>query len=341
MLFTLVLTMLLNIGGQAVVAPAPAHADNDLESLKEQAEQAKDELEQATDDYTDREDELEAAQEELVKTLHELQKTEGKLTDLRAPLAQLASTLYKQPDAGILGLVMSGTIDQDLRVESHVLKISQDQEELLEEANDLRDQQVELTGQAQELQSETQLERVELADDLEALKEQSEESTAALIKELEDRGLSVDAYMAGVECDAGAGAAASGYPNGLLPSDALCGLHVDGHSLRADAAVDFLLMNEAYALNFGTEICVTSSYRDLANQQRVYAQQPPGFAAVPGTSNHGLGLAIDLCGGVQTQGSAPFNWLESNSREYGWFHPQWAYSSPFEPWHWEYDPSGG
>jgi hypothetical protein len=36
--------------------------------------------------------------------------------------------------------------------------------------------------------------------------------------------------------------------------------------------------------------------------------------------------------------SAEFNWLEKNGKRYGWFHPDWAYSSPFEPWHWEYDP---
>jgi LAS superfamily LD-carboxypeptidase LdcB len=60
------------------------------------------------------------------------------------------------------------------------------------------------------------------------------------------------------------------------------------------------------------------------------------MAAVPGHSNHGYGTAVDLCGGVQNQGSAQFNWLRANSRKYEWFHPSWAYSSPFEPWHWEY-----
>nr|WP_285757943.1 D-alanyl-D-alanine carboxypeptidase family protein [Nocardiopsis ansamitocini] len=319
--------------------PPPAHADNDLDSLKEQAEQAKEELEQATEDYTQRETKLEEAQEDLVKTLHKLQQTEVKLAEMRAPLTELASTLYKQPDVGVMGLMTSGSFDEDLQAESHVLKLSQNQEALLEEANSLREDQGELTGSAQELQSQTQLERVELKQQLDALRAKSEEDTERLVKELEDRGLSVDAYMAGVECDPAAGSAASGYPNGLLPQEALCKLHVDDHFLRADAAIAFLEMNEAFTEHFGNELCVTSSYRDLPNQNRVYAQQPPGFAAVPGTSNHGLGQAVDLCGGVQNQGSAPFNWLESNSRQFGWFHPQWAYSSPFEPWHWEYDPS--
>jgi hypothetical protein len=82
-------------------------------------------------------------------------------------------------------------------------------------------------------------------------------------------------------------------------------------------------------------MCVKSSYRPLREQQKLYYQKP-GMAAVPGRSNHGLGQALDLCDGVQSQGSVTFNWMRSNSQTYGWFHPSWAYSSPFEPWHWEY-----
>ncbi|WP_408639069.1 D-alanyl-D-alanine carboxypeptidase family protein [Nocardiopsis endophytica] len=339
----LVLSGVLLPAGEAAVAPitAPAHADEDLDALAEQAEQAKDDLEKATEDYTEREKDLDAAQEELVSTLHELQQTELKLGDMREPLSQMASTLYQQPDAGALGLMTSGTIQQDLRVDSYVSKLSEDKDALIEEANKLRDRQVELTNEAQNLQAETQLARVELKSDLKDLKEQSEESTKKLTQELEDRGLDVDAYMAGVECDPSKGEQASSYPNGLLPQGALCELPQGGEFLRADAAVDFMEMNQAYADEFGSQMCLTSSYRDLPNQQRVYAEQPPGNAAVPGTSNHGWGLAVDICGGVQNQGSAQFNWLEANSQKWGWFHPQWAYSNPFEPWHWEYKAAKG
>ncbi|GAA3742695.1 D-alanyl-D-alanine carboxypeptidase family protein [Salinactinospora qingdaonensis] len=338
-LFTVAFALFAVTGGQAVVSPAtnPAAADESLESLKEQAQQAKEELEQATEDYTQRQEELEKSQEELVKTLHELQQTELRLSEMRQPLAQMAAMLYKQPDVGVMGLITSGSFDTDFQAESHIVKISNNKEALLEEASNLREKQEELTSEAQELQSQNQLEKVELADQLAALRDKSEKSTEKLTNELEERGLSVDAYMAGVECDPAAGSAASGYPNGLLPQEALCELHQEGEFLRADAAVDFLRMNQAYAERFGESMCLTSSYRDLPNQQRVFREQPPGNAAVPGTSNHGWGLAVDLCGGVQNQGSPQFNWLEANSREYGWFHPQWAYSNPFEPWHWEYE----
>lgn len=339
MVTVLLLGGVLLPAGEAAVAPvtAPAHADEDLDALAEKAEEAKEELEKATEDYTDREKDLDAAQEELVSTLHELQQTELELSDMREPLSQMASTLYQQPDAGALGMMASGTIQQDLRVDSYVSKLSEDKDSLIEEANELRDRQVELTNEAQNLQAETQLARVELKGDLEELKKQSEESSEALTKELEDRGLDVDAYMAGVECDPSKGEEAAGYPNGLLPQGALCELPQGGEFLRADAAVDFMEMNRAYTEQFGSQMCLTSSYRDYPNQQRVYAEQPPGNAAVPGTSNHGWGLAIDICGGVQNQGSPQFNWLEENSRTWGWFHPQWAYSNPFEPWHWEYE----
>ncbi|CAM3758704.1 D-alanyl-D-alanine carboxypeptidase family protein [Nocardiopsis gilva] len=340
---TVAMALFVVPGADVAMAPvsAPAHADEDLDTLKEQADKAKKELEKATDKYTKREKALEKSQDKLVATLHDLQQTELKLSNLREPLADLASSLYKRPDGGTLALMASGSLDEDLETEAYVVKLSDNNEALMKEANKLRSKQASLTSDAQELQTSNQLEKIELKDELEKLKKKSKESTDKLMKELEDRGLSVDAYMAGVECDPSKGEAASGYPNGLLPKDALCALYEDGHYLRADAAVDFLKMNEAYQERFGKSMCLTSSYRDLANQHRVYAEQPPGNAAVPGTSNHGWGLAVDLCGGVQNQGSAPFNWLEQNSQRFGWYHPQWAYSSPFEPWHWEYKAAKG
>ena len=60
------------------------------------------------------------------------------------------------------------------------------------------------------------------------------------------------------------------------------------------------------------------------------------LAAVPGTSNHGLGQAIDLGCGIQNYRSDRWLWMEANGADFGWHHPAWAKSSPFEPWHWEY-----
>jgi hypothetical protein len=136
------------------------------------------------------------------------------------------------------------------------------------------------------------------------------------------------------------GQSVEGYPNGQLPVGALCPLWgAPGMMLRADAAGAFNQMSKAYAGVFGVPLCVTSSYRTYERQVELYATMPPGYAAVPGTSNHGWGLAADLCGGIQVDGSPEHQWLLSHASAYSWFHPSWAMpggGGPHEPWHWEY-----
>ena len=62
------------------------------------------------------------------------------------------------------------------------------------------------------------------------------------------------------------------------------------------------------------------------------------WAASPGTSQHGLGRALDLCGGINSFGSPAHLWMKQNAPLFGWFHPAWAEpdGSLPEPWHWEY-----
>jgi len=129
-----------------------------------------------------------------------------------------------------------------------------------------------------------------------------------------------------------------GFPNGVIPAEALCPLWAaSGQLLRADAAFGFNQMSEAYALQFGTPICVTDSYRSFEGQVSVYANKPD-LAAIPGTSNHGWGSATDLCGGIQTFGTPQHEWMRANAPLYGFFHPAWAKQggNREEPWHWEY-----
>lgn len=128
-----------------------------------------------------------------------------------------------------------------------------------------------------------------------------------------------------------------GYPNGLIPSAALCPLGTGAHVLRCDAAQSFQALSQAYAGVFGTPMCVTDSYRTFAQQVDLYRRKP-SLAAVPGTSNHGWGLAVDLCGGPESFSSPQYAWLAANSRAFGWAHPGWARAGGGreEPWHWEY-----
>ncbi len=130
----------------------------------------------------------------------------------------------------------------------------------------------------------------------------------------------------------------SSYPNGAIPLENLCPLWAaPGHRMRADAAFGFNRMSEAYAMAFGDPICVTDSYRDYAGQVAVH-ESKPNLAATPGTSNHGWGTALDLCGGIQTFGSPQHEWMRANAPLYGFFHPGWAQQggSKPEPWHWEF-----
>lgn len=124
--------------------------------------------------------------------------------------------------------------------------------------------------------------------------------------------------------------------NGLLATKDLCTLFDGRTQMRADAAVALAELNEAHVARFGTDLCLTSGYRTLAQQRSVKAQKG-ALAATPGKSNHGWGLAMDFCG-IETSG-ARWTWLNDNGPTFGWENPTWAKrggSGPYEPWHWEY-----
>ena len=128
------------------------------------------------------------------------------------------------------------------------------------------------------------------------------------------------------------------YPNGKIPIAALCPLWGGSNQyLRADAAFAYDRLSHAYADRFGKPICITDSYRTYASQVDLYARKP-NLAAVPGTSNHGWGTAVDLCGGIESFGTVQHQWMLVNAPLYGWFHPGWAEPSGSrpEPWHWEF-----
>ena len=128
------------------------------------------------------------------------------------------------------------------------------------------------------------------------------------------------------------------YPNGRLPASALCPVHgAPGEYLRQAPAAAFNALSRAYQRDTGSPLCVTDAYRPYAEQVAV-AKAKPALAATPGTSKHGLGIAVDLCGGVRRLGSAAHLWMKQHAPLYGWFHPAWAEpgGSMPEPWHWEF-----
>jgi len=138
-------------------------------------------------------------------------------------------------------------------------------------------------------------------------------------------------------CD-GAAHDIEAYGNGRLPSRLLCTLPGGSQErLRPDAAVSFVRLAAAYQSAFDEPICVTDGYRPLA-EQRQLRRTKPRFAARPGYSEHGWGLAVDLACGMQSFRTAKHAWMVSNAGRFGWFLPEWAQrgGSRPEPWHWEY-----
>ncbi|WP_152520874.1 M15 family metallopeptidase [Nocardiopsis halophila] len=128
----------------------------------------------------------------------------------------------------------------------------------------------------------------------------------------------------------------SAHANGRIPESALCPLPQPGERLRADAAEAFIALDGDFREHFGRPMCVADSYRPIDEQVRLYEEKAAGMAAAPGTSTHGLGLAVDLCGGVETDGSAEYRWMREHGPGHGWHNPEWARDG-FEPWHWEFE----
>jgi hypothetical protein len=130
----------------------------------------------------------------------------------------------------------------------------------------------------------------------------------------------------------------SSYPNGMIPASGLCPVWgAPGERLAPDAAAAFSALSKVYAAQTGTSLSITDSYRSYSEQVSVKVTRGR-FAATPGTSRHGLGRALDLCGGVQRFDSAAHRWMTANGPLYGWFHPSWAAAggSLPEPWHFEF-----
>ncbi len=134
--------------------------------------------------------------------------------------------------------------------------------------------------------------------------------------------------------------ALSGYANGQIPASALCEAGGDGPLLQCGAAKAYEAMDAAFAAVNGRSLCAGGGYRSYADQVKLHAAKP-GLTAEPGTSNHGWGLAVDMCvpgGGNMSFGSSDYGWLADNASAYGWVNPPWAQPGRGreEPWHWEY-----
>ena len=105
-----------------------------------------------------------------------------------------------------------------------------------------------------------------------------------------------------------------------------------GGRLWPEAALTWSAMRAAFIADGGNPAHFhpggpNSSARTIAAQRGFWASQPPP-AALPGTSNHGWGIAVDI----------PFPaaqaWLMRNCQRFGWSHDEGARVG--EAWHFRY-----
>lgn len=145
------------------------------------------------------------------------------------------------------------------------------------------------------------------------------------------------------------------YPESYSPSLAYI---PDGYRLDSRAAEWFNKMYDAAAID-GIYLSPISAFRNYALQKELYQKKVQGFlnqgysqskaedlaakdTLPPGTSEHGLGLAVDIAS-VETsfENTKTFAWLQKNAQDYG-FILRYAKNKAditsimYEPWHWRY-----
>ena len=131
--------------------------------------------------------------------------------------------------------------------------------------------------------------------------------------------------------------------NGQFPSTMLAWLgwpEADHLRLVPAAATSLTRLAAKFERDHGRPLYITDAYRTLASQVSLKIIKGV-FAATPGTSNHGIGLAVDLASRINVDGSAEHRWMETNGPAFGWINPAWAVdfnpaNGQHEPWHWEY-----
>lgn len=122
------------------------------------------------------------------------------------------------------------------------------------------------------------------------------------------------------------------FGNGRIPPNMLTPIGQGNHKLYGPAATSWKELI-ASATRAGIDLRVTDSYRtydqqvQLADTKGLSSQG--GWAATPGTSNHGWGMAVD----ADVTDPKVNAWLRANAGKAGW-----VLATEREPWHYEYRP---
>ncbi|EYR64684.1 hypothetical protein N866_07230 [Actinotalea ferrariae CF5-4] len=152
---------------------------------------------------------------------------------------------------------------------------------------------------------------------------------------------------------------------GMLERDELGTIPGTGQQVRVELVAQTAGMLAAFEARFRRALLITDSYRPYAEQVAVFKRynttdyassarigrlvwngqvwwRRRGYpsAAIPGTSVHGKGAALDLGSGVNFSLTSPEHlWMREHGPRFGWHHPAWAHdpARPHmrEPWHFE------
>ena len=135
--------------------------------------------------------------------------------------------------------------------------------------------------------------------------------------------------------------------NGRKPRAELCAMpranQAPGYrqvTLDCSALASFKEMDAAFYRQFGYHLRVLDGYRDIERQRDGARRFGFPRAAIPGTSNHGWGLSIDLYGNGFRFGTAADRWLTRYGAAYGWDRPSFLDRTGSNPEYWHYNFTG-
>lgn len=366
-LVRLVAAAALTCAVAGVSAPTPAVADEvataqaRVDALQVLAQKSTAELTKGTQAWEADRAALRRVELDLTNTRRHVAAAQAQMDAARARVGALARRLYMAPQQGTLATAVSQSPERYLKaisVTDSVNRIAGNDDQVVRAAETARHRlqaqaatvtQLSKDARALAERSEKRMKHLQelaasTADQLQSAQDalQRARAKAAAERAARARARAARARAAeesrGFSGGAGCTSHATGGQNGNLDPATLCPLWMaPGHRLRWDAAAAFNKLSQYHAATVGGPLCVTDSYRSYSEQVSVYRRKP-GLAAVPGSSNHGWGLAVDFCGGIQDSSSSASAWMRANAGKFGWFHPDWAKPSGSRPeaWHWEY-----
>jgi hypothetical protein len=344
------------LAGPALVALPHAQADEvssaeaRVVALQRQVRTTTDRLINGTEQWEKDQATLRQVERRYAAVLAQVQRQEAVLAEGRAKVAVVARRMYMHPVGDQLRMALGMTPEEVLdllQTQGELDQVAGSDTELVRRARLAQLSLGRTHAEATALQQRAR----RIADrsarrmhDLQALAADTSRQLGAASQALASARAREAARLAkharvrpagGAQCRT---SSTAGQSNGQLDPASLCGLwKAPGQRMRTDASRWFNRMSVYHWRTTGKPLCVTDSYRSYARQVDVY-QRKPGLAAVPGTSRHGWGLAVDLGCGVAQFGSPAYKWMQANARRFHFVHPSWAEPSGSMPeaWHWEY-----